>query len=66
MLRSSGRGNPFFARTKMGGCSASLSGIRPQTEHLRKKHMYHPKITAAAYLLVAGALAFVSVYFGAA
>jgi hypothetical protein len=38
----------------------------PANEHLRKKHMHHPKITAAAYLLVAGALAFVSVYFGAA
>ena len=29
-------------------------------------HPDHPKITAAAYLLVACALAFVSVYFGTA
>ncbi len=29
-------------------------------------HREHPKLTAAAYLLVACALSFVSVYFGAA
>ena len=29
-------------------------------------HRYHPKLVAAAYLLVACALSFVSVYFGAA